>query len=132
MRKRKKKFTQDSIRFANRAWALIKKGKRESMVGTDDYWHVSVVELGKPNGEQYSLYVVDSFKNQPQWQPLIDPIDFETVVVAEGDLSMVRKVIKGSEEVVIDADCRLEFVTTFNKKNYLGEEWKNLGDQNEK
>lgn len=130
MRKRKK-LTQDTILTANRAWALIKKGKRESMVGTDDYWHVTVVELDNPNSDQYSLYVVDSFKNQKQWQPLIDPIDFETVVVAEGDLSMVRKVIKGSEEVVIDADCKLQFITTLNKKNYLGEEWKNLGDQNE-
>lgn len=129
--KKRKKLTQDTILTANRSWALIKKSKRESMVGTDDYWHVTVVELDKPNGKQHSLYVVDSFKNQKQWQPLIDPIDFQTVVFAEGDLFMVRKVIKGSEEDVIDADCKLKFIAKLDKKSYLEEEWKNTGVNNE-
>jgi hypothetical protein len=136
MRNRKKKLSQDTVLTANREWAFIKKSKKESVTGTDDYWHVTVSELGKPNGEHYSLYVVDDFKNQKHWQPILDAIEFDTVVCATGDLSMVRKKRRKQrtdvDEVVIDADCRLNMVGTMNKKYYLSEDWKNLETQDEK
>ncbi len=131
MRRRKKKLTQDTILTTNREWAFIKKGKKESITGTEDYWHVTVTNLGKPNGEQYSLYVVDDFKNQKQWQPILDAIDFETIAIATGDLSMVRKKRDDVDEVVIDADCKLTLAGTMNKKYYMSEDWKTTGDQDE-
>jgi hypothetical protein len=132
MRRRKIKLTQDTILDTNKEWAFIKKGKKESITGTDDYWHVTVTKFGKPNGEQYSLYVVDDFKNQKQWQPILDAIDFETVAVAVGELHMVKKKKQdGTAEVVINADCKLNFATTMNKKYYLSEDWKIKGDQDE-
>jgi hypothetical protein len=132
-RKKKLKLTQDTILTNNKEWALIKKGKKESITGTEDYWHVKVTEFGKPNGEQYSLYVVDDFKNQKQWEPLLDKIDFETAVLATGELHMVKKKKQdGTSEVVINADCKLDFAATMNKQYYLSEDWKSQGVNNAK